>query len=302
MYQNIIPKQYAHCFRGSMPTLCYTWKKKIGESFSPPRILHSHDDLVEVNLITSGSISFTLAKHTYTVSNGDIIVINAGVLHDEDALQAASTTTVGFGMAGVKIEGLPDNMLIPADANPVLSLGDAFEEVRGLLTTIHDLLNQDTDRYAEASQLLACGALAMLARLYQQKASAAAPPVKSEILTERIRDYINAHYQEEFSLQDIGKALHSNPYYISHVFKESTGYSPMQYAIRLRLGQAQALLAGTNYSITQIAGMVGYDNPSHFNTMFAKYIGMSPGKYRKIFLPPEAGKEGLPKKRTRPSP
>lgn len=71
----------------------------------------------------------------------------------------------------------------------------------------------------------------------------------------------------------------------------------MQYAIRLRIGQAQALLAGTNYSITQIAGMVGYDNSSHFNTMFAKYIGMTPGKYRKIFLPPEPNKDNLPKKR-----
>lgn len=297
MYQNFIPKQYPHCFRGSLPTLCYTWKKKIGESFSPPRILHSHNDMLEINLITSGTTSFTLAEHKYTVSNGDLIIINAGVLHDEDALQAASTTTVGFGISGVKIEGLPDNMLIPADANPILPLGESFEEVRSLLTTIHDLLNQDLANYAEASQLLACGALSMLLRLYQQKASPGTPPVKTELLTERIRNYIDTHYQEDFSLQDIGRALHSNPYYISHVFKESTGYSPMQYAIRLRIGQAQALLAGTNYSITQIAGMVGYDNSSHFNTMFAKYIGMTPGKYRKIFLPPESSKDNLPKKR-----
>lgn len=296
MYQNFIPSQYSRCFRGSMPTLCYTWKKKIGESFSPPRILHSHDDLVEINLITSGTTSFTLGEHKYSVSNGDIIIINEGVLHDEDALQAASTTTIGFAMSGVRIEGLPDNMLIPADATPVFTLGDDFEVIRNLLVTIHDLLNRNIDTYAEASRFLACGVLSILVRLYRQKAAPNALPVKNEVLTERIRKYIDAHYQEDFSLQDIGNALHSNPYYISHVFKESTGYSPMQYAIRLRIGQAQALLAGTSYSITQIAGMVGYDNSSHFNTMFAKYIGMTPGKYRKIFLPPDTGKDGAAKK------
>lgn len=64
----------------------------------------------------------------------------------------------------------------------------------------------------------------------------------------------------------------------------------MQYVIRLRIGKAQGLLMYTDYPITQIAGMVGYDNSSHFNAMFTKYIGMSPGKYRKKFRSSKGGK------------
>ena len=55
----------------------------------------------------------------------------------------------------------------------------------------------------------------------------------------------------------------------------------MQYIINRRIGEAQNLLINTDYSITQIADKVGYDNPSYFNMLFTKLIGMSPGKFRK---------------------
>ena len=98
------------------------------------------------------------------------------------------------------------------------------------------------------------------------------------------RSYIDENYAEPITLQSIGDALHVSPYYLSHVFKEMSGYSPMQYLLRRRIGEAQTLLITTDLPVTQIAGMVGYDTQSYFNLQFSKHVGMPPKKYRQNYI------------------
>ena len=88
---------------------------------------------------------------------------------------------------------------------------------------------------------------------------------------------------EPITLQSMGEALHISPYYLSHVFKQMSGYSPVQYLLRRRIGEAQTLLITTDLSITRIAEMVGYDTQSYFNLQFTKNVGMPPGKFRQSF-------------------
>ncbi|MCD8356705.1 MAG: AraC family transcriptional regulator [Clostridia bacterium] len=287
MSQINVPEKYPTCFRGRLPELTYVGKRKNGDSFSPPRILHSHTDVAELLLITQGTANYTVGEHQYVVTEGDVIALNAGVMHDEDARLAANTTSLLIGLKHIQLFHLPDNALIPKEACPVLSLKDSFPFVQNTLETIYALLKEDRVQYAETCQQLTVALVSLFVELYRRHAVPTAPAGKGALLTDRIRKYIDDHYNEEVSLQAISDALHANSYYLAHVFKENTGYSPMQYAIRLRIGKAQELLTYTNYSVTQIAGMVGYDNISHFNAMFTKYIGMAPGKYRKISVTTE---------------
>mgnify|MGYP002224503495 CR=1 FL=1 len=54
------------------------------------------------------------------------------------------------------------------------------------------------------------------------------------------------------------------------IFKEETGFSPMQYVTRRRIGEAQNLLINTQLSITEIAANVGYNNSNYFQNVFKK--------------------------------
>ena len=72
--------------------------------------------------------------------------------------------------------------------------------------------------------------------------------------------------------------------YLAHTFKDATGYSPIQYAIRRRIGLAQTLLISTDHSATRIATMVGYDNTNYFNSLFTRIVGTTPIQYRKKYL------------------
>jgi AraC-like DNA-binding protein len=77
---------------------------------------------------------------------------------------------------------------------------------------------------------------------------------------------------------------------LSHVFKDTFEYSPGNYLVRRRIGEAQTLLLTTNYSVIEIASSVGYNNVSHFNTIFKKLIGTTPKQYRKKYLDRESSR------------
>ena len=101
---------------------------------------------------------------------------------------------------------------------------------------------------------------------------------------------------EPITLQSMGEAMHISLYYLSHVFKEMSGYSPVQYLLRRRIGEAQTLLITTELSVTRIAEMVGYDSSSYFNLQFTKNVGMPPNKYRHNYIV-SVGEEEKPRRR-----
>ena len=74
--------------------------------------------------------------------------------------------------------------------------------------------------------------------------------------------------------------LYISPSHISHLFKEETGQSPINYLIKCRIEESKNLLVTTQKSIKEIAYSVGYGNISYFNALFKKYTGMTPGTYR----------------------
>ncbi|MBQ9322352.1 MAG: helix-turn-helix transcriptional regulator, partial [Eubacterium sp.] len=101
-----------------------------------------------------------------------------------------------------------------------------------------------------------------------------------------IRQYLDENYMNDLSLQSISNEFHISTYYLAHIFKEETGYSPMNYIIRRRIGEAQSLLITTRRSITDIASQVGFSNPNNFNIQFQKQVGLSPRAYRKTYTTP----------------
>ncbi|WP_442890659.1 helix-turn-helix domain-containing protein [Congregicoccus parvus] len=68
----------------------------------------------------------------------------------------------------------------------------------------------------------------------------------------------------------------------SELFRQRTGFSPIDYLIRLRVRRACALLDGTASSVSEIARRVGYEDPYYFARVFRRVMGMSPRAYRAV--------------------
>ena len=112
-----------------------------------------------------------------------------------------------------------------------------------------------------------------------------------KVLFQKIQRYLDLHYTDTLSLSEIAQALDCSPSHVSHVFRKSSGTTPMQYVIRRRIGHAQTLLISTSYTVTQIASLVGYDNTNYFSTQFSKVVGMSPTHYRTFYSEEAKGQQ-----------
>jgi len=97
---------------------------------------------------------------------------------------------------------------------------------------------------------------------------------------ERVKAYIHEHIRESVSREEVAGAVFLNAAYLSRLFKRETGVSLSDYIIRIRLERARELLVTTNYKISHIAEMVGYESFPHFTRIFKKMVGVGPHHYR----------------------
>lgn len=95
------------------------------------------------------------------------------------------------------------------------------------------------------------------------------------------RDYIDMHYTEELSLQDIANRFHFNPSYFSRAFKQTIGIGFLEYIHHRRMMLARYLLVTTTLPISTIALQVGYSDLKHFTDLFKREFGLKPSDIRK---------------------
>lgn len=97
----------------------------------------------------------------------------------------------------------------------------------------------------------------------------------------RVTHYIDEHYSEGVSLEEVAEATGISRYYVSHLFKELMDNTFVGYVNELRLNHAAMLLVTTDYPIIEIASKSGFNNLSNFNRAFKMYFGKTPSAYRK---------------------
>lgn len=93
--------------------------------------------------------------------------------------------------------------------------------------------------------------------------------------------YFNEHYSEDINIDEYAQNNHVSVSWFIRTFKQCTGSTPMQYILSKRIYNAEILLHDSSYNITEIAEIIGYDNPLYFSRIFKKAKGISPSEYRK---------------------
>ena len=300
--QCFVKKDFQSVFVGENdPKLLYVSEIRPDAS-THPRVMHAHEDFVEIILICSGSSEYLIHDKKYFIRPGDLLVYNAGVVHDEISGPDIEIGSYCVAIGGLHMPGLKPNMLIPADEGYVFPTRRSFGDLRILFEMMfRNLASGEPRAEAFCSSLMHALLVKVLAVTEGADAADEKPVEEPPILGGRIKEYIDRHYMEPITLQSMGEALHISPYYLSHVFKQMSGYSPVQYLLRRRIGEAQTLLITTDLPITRIAEMVGYDTQSYFNLQFTKNVGMPPNKFRQNYIvsqnEPKDGAKGRRRKK-----
>lgn len=96
----------------------------------------------------------------------------------------------------------------------------------------------------------------------------------------KVEDHVTEHLANEISVESLAELVELSSSHFAHVFKESTGMTPLQFVTRQRITRAQQLIRETSRSLIQVGLEVGYATPSHFAQVFKRVVGVTPTEFR----------------------
>ncbi|TVY10374.1 helix-turn-helix domain-containing protein [Paenibacillus cremeus] len=130
--------------------------------------------------------------------------------------------------------------------------------------------------------------------LWEEQLTRSLTGLSRELLTYQHQDsnvifdiarYIQNHYHQDITLQEIASHFYLSREYISRKFKQEFGVNLSDYISGIRMDKAKLLLLNPHLRISQVAEMVGYDDEKYFSKVFKKMVGVSPNEYRKEHQP-----------------
>lgn len=251
---------------------------------------HCHD-FIEIVIILKGKGHFLINGTDIPITEGNVLLLNPGTYHKSIPLPSHTLTECYLAFTDVEFINTPKNFFPLFHGQKILGKlpEKAKKEIFQLCSAMNqESLSRNTGRYFMLKAYL-IQVLCLLLRFDQQeelsdehhmKGYEFKSPNKTYVV-QQIMKYMESHYREKISLDQIAENMYLSPFYISKLFKSETGDTPINYLISLRMEKAKELLnRNPSLSIQQTAAQVGYEDAYHFSKLFKKYFGLSPMYYK----------------------
>ncbi len=251
---------------------------------------HSHS-ILEIAYILSGRGQYLVDGVTYEVSQGDLLVCNPGVMHQSIITNPADPTLEFVaGLSDIHFLDMEPNHIQTPNGSPVISLSNELK--REISRCCYEIIDENMSTQPGRYYLVQAQMMKMLILIYRSITEKPRDEIvgvtfesySKNYVVQKIIQYLKANYSQHISLDQIAQNMYLSPVYISKIFKEKTGDSPINYLIQIRLGKAKEMLEENRGSIRMIAAQVGYDDVYHFSKLFKKHYGVSPLFYRKSVI------------------
>lgn len=272
-------------YQNASDTFIITHRKALSHHM-PAQHFHS---TYELYYLVSGERRFFIKDRILEIREGELVLIHPNVLHrttnaempkheriiinfHEDFLMRQKSLSVHpldslLEEEFTAIRFSPSHRSIYAEELLRKMLQEVQEEKTGFEIYVQTLLLQlliDLSRYLEENQL---------------KPQPYNSPVHDR-MTEIVR-YINENYTRNITLPNLAERFYISPYYLSRAFKETTGFSFVEYLNTVRIKEAIKLLKGSRLKVNKIAEKTGFGSITHFGRVFKQITGHPPLYYRK---------------------
>lgn len=249
---------------------------------------HFHP-FTEVFFIIDGKGAFYLNDKIVSVKKWDLIIINPNCLHTEKS--SLSDVPLEYIVLGVDnlLLNFPKSLSLTTN-EPQIKLYEImnFSKDKDLLLNHFNKLIDEIENKQFNYEIICKSILNMfITHIIRSKTSLlfieeSKEPLNLECI--KIKNYIDSHYSQNITLDFLSNLTYMNKFHLVHTFTKQIGLSPINYAINKRIQEAKNLLGTTNYSIRDIASIVGFSNSSYFSQMFRKISGVTPKNYRDEIL------------------
>lgn len=217
-----------------------------------------------------------LGEHApFTLTEQTIAVIPSDTPHTYGADESDPWSIYWFHLKGDQVEALIES--VGLEAGPLeLSLADA-EKIHDLFHQCYDLLSAKA--YSAAHQIHVSHTMRYLLSFI-----GLIPRRKQEVKTLAYMEQAILYMQERLEMQlmidDLVAHTRISKQHLNHLFKQTTGFAPIDYYLRLKMQRACQLLDLTDKSVKEISLSIGLGDPYYFSRLFKKIIGTSPTEYR----------------------
>ena len=266
-----LDRDQTYTIRGTAKLLNAASAKYGGDWHSVPHT-HNHTELF---YIVGGRGQFLLQDQLYPVNASNLVIINPNVTHTEVSLNAQPMEYIVLGIDGIELA-------TGENSNGQFCILDHFEsvEISGCLRNILREMEQKSTGYEDV-----CQAYMEILIIRLMRNTALAVPSDPQVVSGNrqcatVRRYIDLHFKEPLTLEQLAEEAHMNKYYLSHTFKREYGVSPINYMISRRIEESKYLLAETDLSMSHIAQLLGFSSLSYFSQVFKRTQNMSPMEYR----------------------
>ena len=258
------------------------------ESEPPETQYHCHDDFIEISFITSGSTDYLIDNQKYTLKKGQVLISNPGVYHQELFDINTNCRELHIGLRNITLFNSNMKDYIDIGKTNILTLNKYKDEI---LKCCDEIVEEQKNSNSTYPFMLKAIVMKLLVLLHREVNIDTSETINHDFtfksrekkaLVENITSYLSKNYVNDISLETLSKNMYLSPVYISKIFKDVMGDSPINYLIRIRLSKAKELLEESNLPIKTVAKTVGYSDPYYFSKLYKKYYGISPTKAKGV--------------------
>ncbi len=254
--------------------------------------MHWHEYL-EIALVLEGRGSFRFGRHVVQAEPGDIFFIDDSQPHVAVS-EGPRELRLLLVLFRPELIARPGCWAIDAGYLAPFAPADRPESARiragstladELTPALHELLATWREPSPERRYLADATLRRVLALVNRDRALPTGPSARSE-RADQIRPvlaFIESHWQESITLEDVASVVHLSPSRIRHLFKEATGVGFREYVTHVRVAEAKRLLLETDRSVADVARQVSYTNLHQFYKVFHRSCAISPGEYRRFY-------------------
>ncbi|BAM48263.1 AraC family transcriptional regulator [Amphibacillus xylanus] len=254
--------------------------------------LHWHNHL-EWLYITKGSFRIQVSAEFKDVSAGDIIFVNRKQLHSafpksHESQLYAIVFNQAFLIDG-EIDRVKQNYLIPLlnnEFNIPFYYQSNHQQLDSLQACLEKIIYSFTEKRFGYEILVKAHLLEAIAQIFQFAHVAQTFDHQSNKydVIKPVLFHISNHFDQPLSVKQAADMCNLSPNYFCYVFKKATGYSLKTYINLLRISEAEHLLYSNQYTIQEIAYLVGFSDSTYFGRTFKRFKQKTPTEARELYL------------------
>lgn len=240
---------------------------------------------VEVVLTLEGAVDYTVGNDQYRVRKDEVLIVPSGVPHSLNMGEESSRLLFLFEPDMMHLMG--DLRQMSRSLNRVFYLHDGSEahtRIRDWLTRIASIYREqdfmwNTLCYSYILKVYATLCQSYLSVSQYQRKKKDSRGMESQVVSMAM-NYINSHYREDLTLDEVADFTGFSRYYFSRSFREESGFTFRDYLVRKRVQAAMTLLIETDKPMSEVAEESGFGSVASFNRVFREHKKCTPSQYR----------------------